>query len=429
MKKRKLAGLILGIICFSFFLAAFTQPVLAQEIKVNLRIEGPVDTIVDVSDYPVETGIAQSTIPAADVFKQVLTDSNIKYKVYDEYCYFTSIGKYSETKIGDYYIGWSYGINGQPMDNTKENVQVRNGDSLVLYYGDMRKAFPSYYLQLRKDGSVSIKFTYTGDNGDMVGVKNQPLANARVCWDDKEFITNDNGVVVIPREYAIGGVHSLNVERFIPGVTLATGEPCPNVLRLPLGNTVEYINFGDLDNHQWAKNYIYNLVYLNVINGTSPDCFQPAGNLTRAQFVKMLCAMKGVDVAKYSGYTNFSDVPQNKWYTPYVNWAKENMVTNGIDKDRFGPDESITRQDFVTMLYRFSLQEDITLKTGELDVDFSDAGEIRNYALDSVNALLEAGIINGYKENGNTLFKPFNFTTRAEAAKMLSVYYDDYMVH
>lgn len=427
MKKLKFAGLIIGLMCFALCCAAFSQPVLAREIKVNVRIEGPVETIVDVKNYSVETGTNQGIISAATVFKQILTDSNIKYKVYDDYCYFTAIGKYGETKLGEYYIGWSYGINDEPVDNTKENVQVGNGDSLVMYYGDMRKAFPNYYLQLRNDGSVVLNLTYTGDNSKGVGVKDQPLANAVVYWDDQKYLTNHKGSVIIPPEYAIGGVHSLKVERFLPGVTLPTGEPCPDILRFPQGYTMEYINFGDLDGHKWARNYIYNLVYLGVIDGVSLGCFEPAGNLTRAQMVKMLCAMKGVDVAKYKGYSHFSDVSKDKWYSPYVNWAKENMVTDGVSQDRFGPDESISRQDFVTMLYRFSVQEGITLKSGDLAMEFSDAGEIKDYALEGVSALFGAGIIDGYRENGLSLFKPINLTSRAEAAKMLSVYYDDYM--
>ncbi|MDO4542640.1 MAG: S-layer homology domain-containing protein [Bacillota bacterium] len=424
--RRIILTLLTGIICAFLGVFAVATPVSAGEISLNIRIEGPVDTIVAVKDYAIETEDNENTVTAGKAFQQVLKDSNIKNECYTDYCYFSKIGNYAESRINGYYIGWSYGINGKPIDNTRKNVKVANGDDLVLYYADMNRAFPDYYLEIGDDSSVTLTFSYSGDDSNGDSVTGAPLSNATVYWDGRKFTTDNSGRVVIPSAYAAGGSHSIQVERYLPGVTLATGEPCPNVLRYPAGKTVEYINFIDLSSAQWARTYIYNLVYRGVINGISADTFCPTENLTRAELVKMLCTIRGDDVNGYKGYSYFEDVAPGQWYAPYVNWAKDQNVTTGTSPETFGPDEPITREDFVTMLYRFTMTNGVNLGDNGKEANFADAGSISEHAVAAVSALCKADIINGYYEAGVFVFKPKAFTTRAEGAKMLSLYCSNY---
>ncbi len=423
MKKVLLFGIAL-ILSFSF-LGVFAEGILAASVKVDIRVEGPENTILELSDYSVKAS-DNGKVTAASAFTAALKDSNIKFECFEDYCYFTVIDGYEEMRINGVYIGWSYGINGVPVDNDTKNAELKNGDSLVLYYGDMRKAFPSLYIQINEDNSISVYFTYSGDDSQWQHVEKAPLAGALVYWDGKRYLTDNNGKIVVPVAFAAGGEHSVSIRRYNQGITLPGGEKCPNLLRFPHDYTVSFINFTDLNNYIWAKKYIYNLVYLGVINGITADTFAPGDNLTRAQLVKMLCVIKGANIDKYKGYSYFKDVEKDDWYTPYVNWAWENSVTTGINFEEFGPNDPITRQDFVTMLYRFSVTEGIELGDSGVSSDFSDVDSISDYALESVEFMFKAGIINGYKDNGIFMFKPKNYTTRAEGAKMLAIFYEQY---
>ncbi len=426
MKKRHiLAGLGFCFVLLLTWSLVWPPSAQAATIKVDVRVEGPEHTLVNVTDYAVNAELDYGFTTAAAAFRQVLSDANIQYQAYPTYCYFTEIDGYRETRINDVYLGWSYGLNGQPVDNKNKDVKVKDGDSLTLYYGDMRRAFPNYYLKINDDASITLIFTYAGDNANWQQVEKEPLAGATVYWDGQKYQTDAQGQVTIDTAYTAGGVHRLNVERYVPGLTLASGEPCPNVLRYAPDYTVEFINFQDLSYHRWAKDYIYNLVYLGVINGVTKSSFDPGANLTRAQLVKMLCAIEGDDIDEYRGYTVFYDVPVNQWYAPYVNWAKENNVTQGISSTEFGPDEPITRQDFVTMLYRYAQQSGVTLPDFAPTTQFIDAATISDYAIESVAAMCQAGIIQGYAEaNQGYSFRPRNFTSRAEGAKMLYLFYE-----
>ena len=88
-----------------------------------------------------------------------------------------------------------------------------------------------------------------------------------------------------------------------------------------------------------------------VIDGMTPTTFEPAGNVTRAQFVKMLALLQSADVSAYASGP-FTDVPGDAWYARYVNWAAANAIVNGTSETTFDPNAAISRQDMAVMLYR-----------------------------------------------------------------------------
>lgn len=171
--------------------------------------------------------------------------------------------------------------------------------------------------------------------------------------------------------------------------------------------------FSDLDSVPWAKDSITNLAKREVINGMGDGTFNPTGDVTREQFVKMLLLAFGADIKNIR--SKFVDVDPTQWYAVYVNTACDNGIVNGISDTEFGVGNSITRQDLVTMLYRACEYFGITLPSGSA-VSFNDAGEIATYALDAVNAMAGAGIVNGVSEGK---FGPGQFATRAQVAVIL----------
>ncbi|HWR56871.1 MAG TPA: S-layer homology domain-containing protein, partial [Negativicutes bacterium] len=174
--------------------------------------------------------------------------------------------------------------------------------------------------------------------------------------------------------------------------------------------------FTDVPAGHWAADFISDLVEKGIINGRTETTFAPNDQITRAEFVKILAGIAGIDVTKYTT-TSFSDVAATSWFAPYVSWAGQAGVSQGAD-GKFNPNAPITRQEMAAMIARFV--EDVagaTLPLVNEAVTFADDDRIAGYAADAVTMMQKAGIING---KGNNQFAPLDNATRAEAAKMLA---------
>ena len=92
-----------------------------------------------------------------------------------------------------------------------------------------------------------------------------------------------------------------------------------------------------------------------ITSGASDSTFSPNESCTRAQVVSFLWRFAGCP--EPTAATNpFADVPSGKYFTKAVLWAAENGITAGTDNSTFSPDRACTRAQIVTFLYR-SLKE------------------------------------------------------------------------
>ena len=172
--------------------------------------------------------------------------------------------------------------------------------------------------------------------------------------------------------------------------------------------------FTDVPKGSWYEEYVQ-YVYMNgLFNGTSATEFAPDGTLTRAMFVTVLGRMDGIDTSDYSDKV-FTDVAPDSWYGPYVAWAVEVGITNGMTADTFAPDREVTREQMSTFVYRYLSKKGITVETGELS--YPDRDSISEYAVEAVGVCTAIGIFEG-DENGN--FKPQANATRAQAAAVFT---------
>ena len=150
------------------------------------------------------------------------------------------------------------------------------------------------------------------------------------------------------------------------------------------------------------------------MNGVSEDFFEPDGTMTRAMLVTVLGRMADISIEDYS-HSGFSDVEEGNWFSPYVAWAAEKGVVNGMPDGTFHPDDNVTRQDAACMIARYLREEGLAPDYSEKS-DFPDGDEIASYALDSVELMAAMGLIRG---DNHGLFHPTNQITRAEAATIL----------
>lgn len=181
--------------------------------------------------------------------------------------------------------------------------------------------------------------------------------------------------------------------------------------------TVGYseIEFNDVDG--WAEQYIYYLADRNVIGGRGNGIFGPNDSITRAEFVRILAGAADVDLSKYST-SKFTDVKPNDWFETAVAWASETGITSGMSDNSFEPNNKITREQMAVMIARFAEKIKYPLIEKNASAAFADQAQISAYAVNSVDAVQKAGIMAGKLNNK---FDPAGNATRAEASKVLAV--------
>ncbi len=110
--------------------------------------------------------------------------------------------------------------------------------------------------------------------------------------------------------------------------------------------------FRDVPDDAYYHDAVLWAVEQGITKGTSDDAFSPDAPCTRAQVVTFLWRAYGEKSA--SSYYVFSDTPVDSYYFQAVNWATAQGITNGTDRFHFSPDDTCTRAQVVTFLYRAS---------------------------------------------------------------------------
>ena len=172
--------------------------------------------------------------------------------------------------------------------------------------------------------------------------------------------------------------------------------------------------FVDVADDFWAAKDIYTLKDAGIIGGKSATEFDPEGDVTRAEFAKMVVGLFGYKAT--SDAVNFEDCKAEDWFTPYVAAGVEAGVIKGVSDTEFAPNATITREDACTILGR-ALNK--VAQSNELK--FTDADKVAEYAVPYVALLSELGYVNGYEDGS---FAPTNNITRAEAAKIIAGIYN-----
>ncbi len=145
-----------------------------------------------------------------------------------------------------------------------------------------------------------------------------------------------------------------------------------------------------------------------VTEGTSATTFSPDAACTRAQIVTFLYRAAGSPAVK-STVNPFTDVTASDYYYNAVLWAVENGITTGTSETTFSPNESCTRAQCVTFLYR-AVGSAATAKASFTDVS-ADA-----YYAPAVNWAVEKGVTEG---TSATTFSPDAVCTRAQIVTFL----------
>ena len=322
----------------------------------------------DSADMTVFAGIASKTTPAK-MSKPTVTGGTKKITV--------KWTKATDESVTGYTI--KYGTSSTSLSSTKE---IDKADTVTTDITSL-SAGTTYYVQI-----AAKNVSGTGEYSD--------IANAKTNSDSTQGGGGGGGG-------GTGGSGGSSGGGFSSG-----GATTPGTTTQP--STTE--TFTDLANHAWAKDAIYTLKNKGIISGVSDTEFAPANNIKRGDFILILTRMLSVN----DTFTeNFADVPESAYYYNAVGSAKAAGIAQGSGEN-FMPENSITRQDLITLAYRAFLAKGYITETTDLtSLDtFGDKDSISDYAKTSMASMVKAGIIQGADGNVN----PQGNATRAEVAVM-----------
>ena len=252
---------------------------------------------------------------------------------------------------------------------------------------------PSYTLNYDAFGALGgiLKLVFGAMN---LFVKMQPNYNGRVIHvtlPDKELRFVDNSHPDVPS-------HALIAETILKALPVQTA-------------------FDDVaDLSEEFKTAVNWAVQQGVTEGTSPTTFSPNEKCTRAQIVTFLWRMAGKPApAQAAAFTDLTE----DWYADAVAWASENGVTNGTSADKFSPDQTCTRAQIVTFLYRYDQKFNSDAKQSVFGgTSFRDVSAGAYYG-----APVAWAVKNGITKGVSTvLFAPLQPCTRAQAVTFLYRY-------
>ena len=174
--------------------------------------------------------------------------------------------------------------------------------------------------------------------------------------------------------------------------------------------------FVDVAKTSW---YYGNIKYVwqhDIMKGVSDTKFAPESSMTRAMFVTVLYRLEGSPSVEGLATPPFTDIGASNYSWAYnaIVWAYNTGVTKGTSATTFAPGAAITRQEIVTMLYRYAGSPAVS---GSLI--FGDSSVISSWARSAVQWANSIGIITGYP-NGN--FGPVDATTRGQMAAIVHRY-------
>jgi len=200
-------------------------------------------------------------------------------------------------------------------------------------------------------------------------------------------------------------------------VTTAAGEKVADV-KLPAQPATPKV-FEDVKDDGWYKNAVDTATGYGLFNGTSETKFSPNDGMTRGMLATVLYNLSGKpEYGTDAGA--FNDVETGKWYEDPVDWAYKVGVTSGTSATEFSPNKDITREQLVTMLYRYAEKIGAASSSRKAITGFPDGNKVAGYAKDAMQWAVAEGFISGRAQGSKNYIVPQGTASRAEVATVLA---------
>ena len=225
-----------------------------------------------------------------------------------------------------------------------------------------------------------------------------------VTWDDGTS-----------REVPAEEINFIGFDTSVPGDLYIMVEygGCYGMLFFTVVEAPVELPFTDVPEDRWYHDYVEKAYADGIMVGINGKEFQPLRSLNRAEFAQILYNVAGKPETK--GENPFTDVKAGAWYYDAVVWAAGEGFVAGYGKGTFAPAKQVTRQEMISMLWRYAGQP-----KGEGDMSgFADLGQMAKYAAPAMTWAVGEDIVSG---NGNGRLNPAGNALRAEVARIMVSY-------
>ena len=171
--------------------------------------------------------------------------------------------------------------------------------------------------------------------------------------------------------------------------------------------------YEDVSDKEWYAGAVERVCAAGLMNGTSPTAFSPGETVTRGQITAILHRLAGKPEVRGS---SFSDVPDSAYYSGAVAWAARRGVVEGFYDGTFRPDLPVSRQQLASILWRYAKLERADRGSRASLRGFPDAGDVADYAGEAMSWALAEGILQGTKEGR---LQPQGRAARGQTAVLL----------
>ena len=172
--------------------------------------------------------------------------------------------------------------------------------------------------------------------------------------------------------------------------------------------------FTDVTKQDYFYDAVNWAVEKEITSGVSKDVFAPNRDCTRADFVTFLWRAAGKPVVNYA--MSFSDVKESSYYAEAVRWAASLGIVTGLSQNTFGAANAVTREQAVTMLWRFAKQQGFDTTQGGMAIrEYADYDSLSEYAREAMAWAVNTEILKG----SNNRLLPDAVCTRAQLVTLL----------
>ncbi|HZX20989.1 MAG TPA: S-layer homology domain-containing protein [Clostridia bacterium] len=197
--------------------------------------------------------------------------------------------------------------------------------------------------------------------------------------------------------------------------------------RMPDGEVSVDIRFSkidyydDVDENDWYDGAAWFCTAYGLMEGTGHRQFGGNQETSRAMLVTVLYRLSESNNISENIFVN---IESEKWYTNAIAWAVENGIVEGYGNGEFGPDDMLTREQMVTILYRYSQLVGCDMnKINSLET-FNDVSDISDWASAEMRWAVGNGLVRGM---GDGLISPKTGATRAQFAAIMQRYYINFI--
>ncbi len=196
--------------------------------------------------------------------------------------------------------------------------------------------------------------------------------------------------------------------------TMPNGQVTVNATFVQVEEPAPTEPFLDVNEGDWFYDAVAYAYENGLMDGVGGNRFAPNSATTRAQLVTILYRLEGQPAV--SGDLPFTDVEAGTWYTNAVGWAAQNGIVNGVGDETFAPGNDLTREQLVTILYRYAESKGYDVSASADLAGYPDGEEIQAYAREAMAWAVAENIIQGMEDD---TLKPAGNASRAQIATIL----------